>query len=771
VARRAGRILKYDDGDGSMRPSDPASSAHIDLEACAREPIHIPGAIQPHGCLLAFDADSRLVRQASANVDAFLGADPAALLSKPIDAALPAGLLPGLLDALAEGTATATLEFQVAGRRLEGRLHQHDGMAILEVEPAEGEGFSTRSSLLDRGLRRLSHLDDLDSLMNAAVEVVRDLSGFDRVVAYRFDEDDHGEVIAEARSAGMDPYLRLHFPESDIPRQARELYRRNWIRIIPDARYDPVPLVAAPGGGQPLDLTHASLRSVSPVHLEYLANMGLQASMSVSLLVDGRLWGLISCGHRTPLAIPSRLRGACETIGRFISLQVGALQTLELERRKAARAGAMRALGAVLAAAAEHGLAGLQVEKSALLEVADAAGAAVVVDDAVTTIGDAPDAATAGEISRWVAERAGPSGLWATRQLPAEDGRWSQCAAVASGVLAIVLPTPLHSCVLWFRPELVHTVDWGGNPNDPPAPPAGMASPSTAASGTDTRHALGLHPRRSFELWKEVVRGRSLPWTRADLDCAAELRRSAIETDLSRQVQRAEAAVRARDELVAVVAHDLRTPMSVVVMQSAIIQRLLLGMDATADTAQRLRASAQVVQRAGERMASLLKDLLDLARIEAGRFDVAPVRKSVAQVLEEAQELLQPVCESKRQALVIHPTPGLTVQADPERLFQVLSNLIGNASKFAPEHSDIEVRAVGTSEGLCEFSITDRGPGIPPEKRARIFERYWKETAARGGAGLGLYIARGIVEAHGGTIRVDSRVGEGTTMRFTIPLA
>ena len=755
-----------------MKPAEPATTTDIDLDACAREPIHIPGAIQPHGCLIAFDPGSLTVRQASANAGAFLGVDLATLLSSPLDRVLPANALRAVGDTLSDAAVPVTMRFEMHGRRLEGTVHQHDGLAILEVEDAEVQETAATSSLLDRGLRRLSHLDDLRSLLAAAVEVVRELSGFDRVVAYRFDDDDHGEVLAEARSDEVDRYLGLHFPESDIPRQARELYRRNWIRVIPDGRYQPVPLVAghtgsgASAGDKPLDLSHALLRSVSPVHLEYLANMGLQASMSVSLVVDGRLWGLLSCGHRTPLAIPSRMRGACETIGRFVSLQIGALQTLELERRKAARAGVMRALVGALAQATEHGLLGWRAEEAALLAVTDAAGAAVVVGDSVTLVGAAPEAATALELSRWVAERAGASGIWSTRELSNVDARWIGCATVASGVLAIVLPPPLHSCVLWFRPELVHTVHWGGNPDDPIVAKDG-ASPAAAAP----RPVLGLHPRRSFELWKQEVRGRSPPWGRVDLHCAAELRRSAIESDLSRQVRRAEAAVQARDELVAVVAHDLRTPMSVVVMQAAIIQRLLLGMEAPADTAQRLRASAQVVQRAGERMASLLNDLLDLARIEAGRFDVTPVRKNVAQVLEEAFELLHPVCESNRQALVIDPAPDLAIRADPERLFQVLSNLIGNASKFAPEHSDIHVRAVATGDGFCEFSVADRGGGIPPEKQPQIFERYWKERTGRGGAGLGLYIARGIVEAHGGTIRVESTVGEGTTMRFTVPLA
>jgi two-component system, chemotaxis family, sensor kinase Cph1 len=206
-----------------------------------------------------------------------------------------------------------------------------------------------------------------------------------------------------------------------------------------------------------------------------------------------------------------------------------------------------------------------------------------------------------------------------------------------------------------------------------------------------------------------------------------------------------------------------------VVMQSAVIHRLL-EKSGKEEATQRLRASAQVVQRAGQRMATLLNDLLDLARIEAGRFEISTSSQAAGQIIEDAYELLQPICEARRQVLVAHPAPDLRIRADPERLFQVLSNLITNASKFSPEGSEIHVKAAKTAGGMCDFSVRDSGSGIGPDELPRIFDRYWQERSNGAGVGLGLYISRGIAEAHGGQIHAESRIGHGTTISFTVPL-
>ncbi|MEO5697102.1 MAG: ATP-binding protein [Burkholderiaceae bacterium] len=507
--------------------------------------------------------------------------------------------------------------------------------------------------------------------------------------------------------------------------------------------------------GKPLDLGDSLLRSVSPVHLEYMANMGVRASMSVSLIVAGRLWGLISAGHREPHALPLALRSACETIGRTVSLQIGAFEALDFRRRQDDNVDALGRLVAGMQRATGDVLEGLANEPAALLEIAGAAGAAIVFDDRVARVGACPPESVVVDLARWIGERTLADGTFATHALSADDARWAPWAVDVSGVIAIALPSAAQRCVIWFRPEQAHPVNWGGNPDK-------------AGSVDDAAGTPRMHPRRSFELWKEVVQGRSARWDPAELHAARTLRRYAVEVDLDRQIAKERAAVQARDELVAVLSHDLRTPMSVVVMQAAMIQRRVL--DDPSQTMQRFRVAAATIQRAGGRMNALLNDLLDLSKIEAGRFSVAAGSYGARQLVAEACELMGTLATSSNIVLEQEATEDIVVKADPERIFQVFSNLIGNAIKYAAHSGQVRVGAARV-RGMCEFQVSDDGDGIAPEHIDNIFERYWQGNPSdSAGAGLGLYIAKGIVEAHGGTLRARSRPGAGTTFAFTLPV-
>ena len=735
----------------------PATDA--DLLLCAQEPIHIPGAIQPHGCLLAIEESTWQVLQTSANSADWLGVAPDQLIGRPLGDTLPREPAEALLRMLqaAPGAEPAVLTF--AGRALDVALQRHDGVVLAEfTATASASGTERAESGVGRALEQLAACRELPEFAGVLAQAVRTLTGFDRVVTYRFDTDGHGEVVTESKVDELPPYLGLHFPESDIPAQARELYRRHWIRSIPHARYLPVPLVPAlrPDSGLPLDLGPATLRSVSPVHLEYMENMGVQASMSMSLVVGGRLWGLVSAGHRMPRELPLSLRRACETIGRVASLQIGALEAIDLQQRRDAKAQPLRLLVERLHVGSGELLESLASEPDAVLQLAGAHGFVTLVGEKVLGAGVRPPLLDTLRLAQWLHDRAVPSGVFHSRQLGIDEPQWTSLQSTASGLLAFVMPVAARGCVMWFRGEQPLSVSWGGDPH------------KTVDAEGDAGPAR-LHPRKSFALWKEVVRGRAEPWDGAAIEAAIDLRRSAVEVDLGHQVARERAAVRARDDVVAVVSHDLRTPMSVVVMQAEIIQRLLGN--GQPDATQRLLTAAQTIQRAGRRMASQLNELLDLAKIEAGRFAVAPQRLRAIDLVQEARDLLGALAQARDIALVVTRADDVGVRADAERIFQVFSNLIGNAIKVSPVGARIEIAAEQRGH-VCEFSIADSGPGIAADQLAQIFERYWQlKPTDVGGAGLGLYIAKGIVEAHGGTIRAESVVGQGTRFVFGIPLA
>ena len=281
-----------------------------DLTTCDREPIHIPGAVQPHGVLLAVDDDG-VITTVSANSADLLGPEPDEVLGRSLGDVL--GEEVAYLAAVTPSTArdqdlfTARLPAdrpgltgRLAGRRVDVRTHTNDGRLIVELEdldPGAVAGMSLRAAR--RAIGRLATCVGVDDLAAQLAREIQGLLGFDRVMVYRFDEEWNGEVIAEERRPDLNPFLGLHYPATDIPAQARRLYTVNWTRLIPDIGYRPVPLVPVvePGRGAPLDLSFSSLRSVSPIHIEYLGNMGVTASMSVSIVVEEKLWGLVACHH------------------------------------------------------------------------------------------------------------------------------------------------------------------------------------------------------------------------------------------------------------------------------------------------------------------------------------------------------------------------------------------------------------------------------------------------------------------------------------------
>jgi signal transduction histidine kinase len=321
--------------------------------------------------------------------------------------------------------------------------------------------------------------------------------------------------------------------------------------------------------------------------------------------------------------------------------------------------------------------------------------------------------------------------------------------AHASGLLAFCLPKPVDNAVMWFRPEVQSSVEWSGQPVKHQEP------------GSTT-----LSPRLSFELWKQQVDGKALYWSLSELQAVESLRRNALEHDLARQVQREHAAVRARDELVAVVSHDLRSPLTILLMQCGMMRSMVPAEDNKAN--RRLSTAIETMQNATARMNTLLEDLIDISRIEAGRYSVSLQRLDVAATLDQICSMWQPLAAAQGLDLTWRSVDGLSAQADPERLFQVFSNLLGNALKFTPVGGVIEVIAEAAGDEVL-FRVCDNGIGIDPAQLPYIFDRYW--TSREGnptGSGLGLYISHGIVEAHGGTLWAESVVGQGSVFSFRI---
>jgi light-regulated signal transduction histidine kinase (bacteriophytochrome) len=434
-------------------------------------------------------------------------------------------------------------------------------------------------------------------------------------------------------------------------------------------------------------------------------------------------------------------------MGRLASLQIASFEDRELNAARASRLATEDALQSAMKEATGSLLAALVAQPRALMNLVDAGGVAVVGSGEPVTCGDVPPPDVLREIARWLEERRDLR-PFSSDSLGADFPPALAASAVASGLLTFALP---DTRLMWFRPELVQTVNWGGDP----------AKPVDAAAGSR------LRPRHSFALWKEEVRARSRKWTPSDLEAADELQRRAMEVDLHRRLLSEQRAVRARDEMLAVVSHDLGNPLSVILLEAA---HLLRHLPESEDQRTRtLTESVELIRRSTTRMKALIADLLELERLGAKSFplDVQPVESR--DLLEEARTDAKPLADAKHISLVLDLIDPPKIHADPHRISQVLSNLLGNSIKFTPEGGTVTLRA-RSRDGVLSVTIEDTGRGIAPEHLAHIFDRYWRPRASQGeGTGLGLYIARGIVEAHGGRVSAESSP-QGATFVFTLPV-
>lgn len=517
----------------------------VDLTSCDREPIHLLGRIQPHGVLLVVDESNLRIRQVSENVDRHQHTSASALLGEPLAAALGNETVQRLRSALAEPRANGEDPLTChlpGGAGYEVTWHRIDHQLVVELEPADDPDVVSMSALFAHvrsAMRTLETTDGVLELCQAAALEIKRVTGYDRVMVYRFRPDQHGEVVAEECEADMDRFLGLHYPASDIPRQARKLYLLNRLRVIADVNYTPVPLLAAAGYDlAPVDLSLAALRSVSPFHLSYLANMGVGATLTISLMRGTRLWGMLACHHRTPKRIDAQLRAACRLLGQTFSLQLIAQESFEKTAYRAKLAEIEVQVVARMAAA--DSLAGaLLDERISPLELTAADGMVARIDGRTVTIGDVlPPAAMTALLQRVRADEE-PVAL-VCDDLPARFPELAPHADQAAGVLAMPLSAAYEDFIMWFRRERPIDVSWAGNPDK---------AVSLVPSGPDHGDGVSLGPRNSFEAWVEDVRGHCMPWDEAEIDTARGLALSVPELLLAR----------ARERLAHLALHDTLT--------------------------------------------------------------------------------------------------------------------------------------------------------------------------------------------------------------------
>ena len=744
----------------------------VDLSSCDREPIHLIGAVQPHGALVAASADTLAIRYASANAAEFLGYAPERLLTMSLaDLLAPQDLaelhrreLRPLRPELLKPLRLSLTPPNGAARPLECLPHSNDGRIVLEFlrpddHPAE---IWQEDELRQRIIAELVRPDTLGELARVSAEIVRQVNGFDRVMIYRFAADGHGEVIAESTDR-PDRFLGLHYPASDIPDPARRHFVLNVVRMIADIEAAPVPILAI-GDDASLDLTFSKLRAVAPVHVEYLSNMGVRASMSISLVANDQLWGLIACHHYGPRQLSSGRLRFSELLGGTISALLQGIENrmqlrhsieaekLAFDMEKAGRTGAP--LASVIAQ-----------WSAAVMALLNAQGLVLRQSGTVTEFGTVPSPRL-----RYAPLRAGMvEGVAASDHLsavmPMDEAQWH----AAAGAAYLELSEDAEDYLVLVREHYEHTIRWAGKPD----------KVEVRTEGGTTR----LSPRGSFQLWREERIGRSRPFDVTDREALRILRRALFALN---SIERERIAVRRRQEaeaeeerlrlalldaarrtsmgeLASALAHELNQPLAAVTNYINACRQELRNQGFT------LPETFDALMRDAVGEASRAADLVRRLREFIGGGVLAPERTDLHAAIRQAADLAMLANGADRPELRLDFERQLPpVWADPVQIGQVVLNLSMNAiTAMRGRPGQVLTIATRGQGGKALVAVRDTGPGIASEMRGALFEPFHSSTTS--GMGIGLSLCRSIVEAHGGRIW-SADPAEGAEIVFSLPI-
>ncbi len=736
-----------------MAKNQVAYPKKIDITNCDKEPIHIIGKSQAHGVILACNPQSFEVTQCGQNTHLFFGKTYDEILGQNLENIIGGKSLT-ILKGKLENKAIEAIEVEVGGRNFLMLPHFSGADLVIDFEE-RGELWDSMfyQRQLTRILNGLSASESIEDLCDDAAGLTRDIFGYDRVMIYKFDEEWNGEVIAEEKKESLESWLGLHYPASDIPAQSRQIFLKHRVRIIVDVNYRPVPIIPelSPHTGEPLDLSKSELRGVSPIHIEYLQNMKVGASLTAAIIANGKLWGLVACHHYSTKFVNYFQRETCKFLTQVFSNQLALKDTGKyLEKNTASEKVRTKILQQMRE---QDKLSEALTNSSSLFtQLINCGGGAVVLNGNIFSVGKTP---TENQIKHllhhFLAEK--QEHLFFTKNLekvfpPAGDYREQ-----ASGVLSIQIGQDFNNYLLWFREEAPKTVNWGGNPEN-------------KASYNEEKQRLS--PRKSFEKWSQKLTGVSDSWKAYEIAAAKALAEDVSHIIVEKQKEEIsrlnDELLDANDELELFsysISHDLRGPLRGIDGYLRIMKE-----DFGEEIPEELLQLINTTLGSAEKMNQLIDDILSLSRI--GRGEIRREEMDVNAQISEILESLNPEAAYPKTQIKIENLPKL--QADEKMMRQVWANLIGNALKYSAESKSPMVKIGANKEdNSTVYFVKDNGIGISEEKQNAVFNAFERYAGSNySGTGIGLAVVKRIIEKHQGEVWVESSQGTGSTFKFRV---
>ncbi|WP_026628696.1 ATP-binding protein [Dyadobacter alkalitolerans] len=747
----------------------------VNLTNCESEPIHIPGSIQPHGFMLGVNSQTYLIDFCSENSGSYIELTPQAILGKTLSDIFPEQEAEDFKNYASEAIDSAKpFVFSFNEVPYNTTVHKSSETLVLELEPFP-DGTINLPNLYNQTRTFVSIMEKTSYLPDLCQEIAaetRAITGYDRVMIYKFDSEYNGDVIAESKREDLVSFAGQKYPHTDIPAQARELYIRNPLRMIADINYKPVPILtlddASEKTNKSLDLSLSILRSVSPIHIEYLKNMGVGATLTISLLQNQKLWGLVACHHYSAKTLPHYTRLSALLQGHFLTSQISVREVAE---EFEVTQNVDRSLTEMLANLHENNQFFEEYHSSdALLKLANASGAAIFYNNKLYKNGITPVDEQLVKLFHFLANNYKSQGL-ATHSLSDQYPDAHAISQQAAGVVYHALPGNADG-IIWMRQEKVETINWAGNPDKAVLP---------------NEEGLRLSPRKSFERWMEVVKNQSAPWRKSELHAASGFAYALQKHINYRVIQTQEDANRALNEelktanqelanLNWISTHDLKEPLrKIQIFASKVLDR------EDPDLSAQVKDSVERMRIAAEKMQNLIEDIL--AYSKAGNSEKVFEEVDLNVVLNNVLGELRENIEERNASIETQELP--TLKVIPFQIHQLFLNLISNAIKFtdSDKHPEISVKLsvakgsdindiISPQKEFYSIAFEDHGIGFEKEYEHRIFDVFQRLHPAHKypGTGIGLAICKKIAENHKGFITAHSELGKGSVFTLFLPV-
>jgi two-component system, chemotaxis family, sensor kinase Cph1 len=720
---------------------------------CHEEPIHIPGYIQSFGYLIGIDAESQSITFFSRNItDLFRIGNAEQLFGRSLvdfseifRTVIDSDLYTSLQDFTRRENETHFDKVFIGGKEYHFSVFRSGKHIFLEFE-----------AVLENPNKRISNkydnfyvIDNEKDLWEQLLSTLSKIVNYDRMMVYKFMMDGSGKVIAERRNAHMESYLGLYYPESDIPRQARELYLKKRKRIFSNVYAETVPLISRTD--ENIDLTFVASRGMSPIHGQYIKNSGASSSFSVSIIIEDHLWGLVTCQNSEAKHIDLEDRVQA---GIFTALASNAYSSFKSKNELKYRLELNEKSSQLKAEFLKHNnlFDSLADNKGKIRKLPEADGLAIISEGNTVTVGVVPENRIIDAIAHWALENTADS-IFVSRSFLKDYGKELGLDENAAGIIIYFIERSKKEMLIWFRKEFDEHIDWAGNPEK-----------KIEVLVQDGKEIQIISPRTSFQIFTENIKGNSKRWNSRDIVSVQAVRDVILETShkqynaikaLNNELRKVNEEL---DSFSYTISHDLGTPLTVMKLNA---QMLLSNFDETEKNKNKLNSIVEEI----DNMAEMMHDVLQLSRAKHSEIELE--RLKPLNMIQKISQNAKITFDSPKSIITINDCPD--VLADKTMLHQVFLNIINNAVKYSSHQEEPAVEIRGTEESnAVVYRISDNGIGIPEQEKHKMFKIFNRMDNAKTfkGNGVGLSIVHRIMKRIGGNVDYESNK-EGTCFILT----